>query len=77
MTTTTEKIPAYALNALVNGDQTGMSQQDIDQISQWLSDSEIKEVVCPVDDNAEPYFSFYPAFGKATDVVDCICILEY
>lgn len=75
MQLTTEKIPVYALSALINGDYSGMEEEDIQNISEWLERSEIKEVICPTDEEYKPYFTECPAFGLATDVVDCQCVL--
>lgn len=77
MRLTTEKIPVYALSALINGDYSGMEEEDIQNINEWLERSEIKEVICPTDEEYQPYFTECPAFGLATDVVDCQCVLEW
>lgn len=77
MKLTTEKIPTYALSALINGDYSGLEEEDIQNINEWQERSGIKEVICPTDEQYQPYFTDYPAFGKATDVVDCECVLEW
>ena len=75
MELTTEQIPDYALPALINGDYSGLEEEDIQNINEWLERSEIKEVLPPED--SDPYFSNYPAFGLPTDVWDCQCVLEW
>lgn len=75
MELTTEKIPTYALPALINGDNTALADEDIQNMNEWLERSRIKEVIAP--ENYDPYFTSYPAFGQATDVVDCECVLGW
>lgn len=77
MELTTEKIPTYALPALVNGDDDSLTQEDVENITSWMKRAGIKQVIAPTDEEYQPYFSYYPAFGKATDVVDCKCVLEW
>ena len=70
MERTTEKIPAWALCALINDDWTGISDEDFELIAEWQSRSRLV-VICPTD--CEEYFTRVPAFGKPCNVVDCIC----
>ena len=65
-----EKIPDYALCALINDDWTGLTDEDIENIAMWQSRSRTI-VICPVDYNE--YFSSVPAFGKPCMVMDCYC----
>ena len=66
----TEKIPAWALPAIVNHDYSGLEDEDIKLIEDWFARTGYTYVNCPDD---EPYFSPCPAFGPACDVYDCIC----
>lgn len=77
METTIEKIPTYALPYLINGDAEGLNDIDMLNINEWLENSGVKEVICPTDEEYSPYFTGYPAFGLATEVVDCTCVLEW
>ena len=70
MERTIEKIPTYALCALINDDWTGLDDEDINNIKYWRTKNNIA-VICPVND--EEFFTHYPAFGLACDVLDCIC----
>lgn len=69
-----EKIPTWALSAIINGDNTGLEDSDIKLIEDWFAETGYDDIVCPTDEEYQPYFTHYPAFGKATDVVDCICV---
>ena len=72
-----EQIPTYALPYLVNGDNTNLNQEEINEIDTILKTRKI-EFVCPMSDIVEggtqPYFSRFPMFGKPTEVEDCIVI---
>lgn len=67
---TTEKIPDWAICALINDDWDGLTDEDIDTISEWQSRSRLI-VISPTDYNE--YFTSTPAFGKPCNVIDCIC----
>ena len=70
MERTTEKIPVWALCALINDDWTGINDEDFELIAEWQSRSRLV-VICPTD--YDEYFTSVPAFGKACNVMDCIC----
>ena len=65
-----EKIPTWALCALINDDWTGITDEDVDMIAEWYHRNRLV-VIAPVDYNE--YFTGVPAFGKACMVMDCIC----
>ena len=67
-----ERIPVWALCALINGDYSGLEDEDITLVEKWLEDTGYNYVCCP-DDDEEPYFDPFPPFGLATDVIDCYC----
>lgn len=70
---TTEKIPTWSLCYLINGDVSGLTDEEIRMIDTWLNDWEV-QIVSPVTDgegNAQPYFSHCPLFGLPTEVEDC------
>lgn len=67
-----EKIPTWSLNYLVNGDATGLTEEEVEEISRGLEEHGIHEVVFPVDQDASSYFTECPLFGKPTEVEDCI-----
>ena len=72
MNKTTEKIPTWSLCYLINGDATGLTEDEINMIDQWTSDWQV-QIVSPFTDeegNAHPYFSHYPLFGLPTEVED-------
>lgn len=68
---TTEKIPTWAISAIINDDRTGLEDSEIDMIEKWFESTGYDYVCTP---NGEPYFSPYPAFGLASDVYDCECV---
>lgn len=71
METGVEKVPTYALGYLVNGDTTGLTEQEVSEIDSLLREQAV-ELVCPTsDDEWQPYFSRCPWFGKPCEVVDC------
>lgn len=68
----TERIPVWALSALINADYSGLTDEDIALVENWLAETQYDVVCCPNDEDTA-YFSHYPAFGLATDVIDLIC----
>jgi hypothetical protein len=72
-----EQIPTWALPALVNADQSGLTDEDITIVDNWVKRNNV-QLVCPINDSIEeemqPYFCPFPAFGLACDVIDCLVI---
>lgn len=66
-----EKIPSWAINAIINGDCTGLEDSEIDLIYGWFEDTGYDYVCTP---DSDPYFTRYPAFGLPCDVYDCVCV---
>lgn len=69
-------IPGYALSYLVNGDDSGLDENDKKDIDDYMkdyytrADSVNGHVVFSVD-SEEGYFDSCPEFGLACDVYDC------
>ena len=58
---------------LINGDATGLTDNEILLIDKWMNDWQV-QIVSPITDeegNAQPYFSRYPLFGLPAEVEDC------
>jgi hypothetical protein len=73
-----EQIPCYALPMLVNADPSGLEDEDIKQIDDWCDKNRV-QLVCPIEDvegDMQPYFVSKPAFGLASDVIDCIVLCD-
>lgn len=68
---TTEKIPTWALCYLINDDNTGLTDEEINMVDKWWSDNNVVTVSPASEDEYYPYFSAYPAFGLAAEVLDC------
>lgn len=70
----TEPIPTWALCYLINGDSTGLTESDIALIDTWYADNKVQTITTATENegNCYPYFSHLPAFGLATEVVDCV-----
>ena len=49
MNKTTEKIPTWSLCYLINGDATGLTEDEINMIDQWTSDWQV-QIVSPFTD---------------------------
>lgn len=77
MKTTIEKIPEYMMPYFINGDESGIEEEDIQNAKDWMKESGVQEVTLPSDEDYQPYFCSSPAFGLACDVVDCVCVLEW
>lgn len=70
MARSVEKIPDWALCALINDDWTGINDDDFELIAEWQNKSRLV-VISPTD--YDEYFTSVPAFGKPCIVMDCIC----
>ena len=68
-----EPIPVWAMCYLVNGDSTGLTDEDKAIVDEWWNDNKVQTVSPVSEESGEtyPYFSYFPAFGKASDVMDC------
>ncbi|MBD5236306.1 MAG: hypothetical protein HDS62_02010 [Bacteroidales bacterium] len=68
-----EPIPVWAMCYLINGDSTGLTDEDKAIADKWWSDNKVQTVSPVSEDSGEtsPYFSHFPAFGLASEVTDC------
>jgi hypothetical protein len=74
-----EKLPTWSLSYLVNADPSGLTDEDVKLVDAWCDRNNV-QLVCPINDSVEadmqPYFTPFPAFGKACDVIDCIVLCD-
>lgn len=69
------EVPTYALPALINGDYSGLNQEDSENIDNWVERIRKNHSITGaidfnlVDGTYEAYFSHCPAFGLPCDVV--------
>lgn len=70
---TTEKIPTWALCYFINGDASGLTDEDIAIADKWCEVNNVTAVCTPDTQEGEcsPYFTHCPAFGLPSDVIDC------
>ena len=68
------QFPSYALPALINGDFDGLEDEDIKHIEKFMEDNKHIDVFDDKEPEQEPYFTHYPEFGLACNVVDLIGI---
>ena len=68
--TTTVKLPTWALCYLINGDDE-LSFEDTQLIENWIKKNSFDKytIFSPIND--DEYFTGYPEFGLACNVVDC------
>ena len=73
MDTLIEAIPTWALCYLFNSDVTGLTDEEIRMIDNWLNNWEREALTNTptVGGNAQPYFSHCPLFGLPAEVEDC------
>lgn len=63
----TARVPEYAVGAIVNGDNTGLTDESIEMVREFTS--QYPNHIFSVRDDSTS-FNSNPAFGKATDCVD-------
>lgn len=61
----------------INGDLEGYLDSEIEAALNWQKENKIKEVILPSEEDYRPFFSQYPAFGLACEVVECECVIEW
>ena len=67
---TIEKIPTGALCYIINGDPTGLSDEDIKMVEGFVEKWQVESVSGGCQEgNAS--FSHYPAFGLPAEVEEC------
>ena len=73
MNKTTEKIPTWSLCYLINGDATGLTDEEIEMVNKWCCEWCIQAISPNTDKDGEPhpYFSPSPLFGYPCEVEDC------
>jgi hypothetical protein len=62
------KIPAWALNYLINADTDGLSSKDLNLVRNWEMSWGCNISISTSD---ETYFSNSPEFGLPCEVMDC------
>jgi len=70
------QFPSYALCALFNGDLDGLDDDDIELFNRFMEQNKNIDVWDDKEPDQEPYFTHYPEFGLACNVVDLVGI-EY
>jgi hypothetical protein len=68
------QFPAYALCALFNGDLDGLDDDDIANFERFMEQNKNIDAWEDKDPDSEPYFTPYPEFGLACNVVDLVGI---
>lgn len=70
-------VPVYALYYIEYGDSTGLNQDDINNIDNWMKENNIVDVYPRYEgEYLADYFTYYPIFGKGTNVVECTCVIR-
>ena len=65
-------LPTWALCYLINGDPTGLEDDEIEMADNWCK----RTGLCPLStDSEEEWFEPYPEFGLACMVTDCVCLI--
>ena len=78
-----DEFPAYALSYAVNGDETGIEDEDRENCDAWLAyctaklarDYPALETGLLFNDDVEPSFTGRPAFGNACDTIPCAVVV--
>jgi hypothetical protein len=76
------KLPDYSLSYLINGDESGISEEDKNIIDEYMqefydeSESCNGDVIIGLDDiDSEGYFTWSPSFGLACTVFDATILI--
>ena len=76
------KLPDYSLSYLINGDSTGLTDDDKAAIDRYMDDYYNTALLYHGDvvielESQEGYFTWYPPFGLACNVYDCVIAILY
>ena len=63
------KVPSWAVCALINEDDEGLTEEEIDQIDEFEKD--YPGILSIDGEDQEPSFEHYPEFGLASDCYIC------
>jgi len=74
------KLPDYSLSYLINGDNSGLTPDDIATIDRYMDDYYNTALLYQGDvtvsvESEEGYFTNNPAFGLACNVYDCVIVI--
>lgn len=72
-------LPDWSLSYLINSDASGLEQEDINKIDNFVNDmlKEYKSFIVTMPNNEEPYFSYYNDIDNlGTNVFECPVIVE-
>ena len=73
-----EPIPTWALCYIINGDATGLTDEEIVMVDSWVKDSGY-EIITPCEDEKGEFFNSFcscPAFGAPCDCTECWCMVR-
>jgi len=70
-------VPEWSLNYLINGDPTGLTDDEIQSCEDWLNRAHIAWV-CPPEEEPDSYTEFNPCpdFGKPCATYKCYCAMK-
>lgn len=83
-----EKVPTHLLGYIINGDSTGLTEQEVNEVDSLFSELGV-EIVSPpsaeeviaqrfrseAEKEWQPYFSYYPWIGSlGCEVIDCTIV---
>ena len=69
----TKPIPTLALCYLINDDRSGLTEEEVTMGDRWYTAKKVVPITTASEEDSEfhHYFSYYPAFGLPTNVIDC------
>ena len=66
-----EDVPDWAVNYLMYGDDSGLDEEDLEEVDAWMKANGYSDLV-DTEEGTENEFCSYPAFGKACATVTAI-----
>ena len=71
-----KSVPTWALCYLINGDKTGLEDDEIRMVNDWMDRAGVAWVCPPEEEDGGESFEIFPEFGEATMVVPCYCAMK-
>ena len=69
-------LPEWSLCYLINGDATGLEDEEIAMIDAWMERAGVAWVCPPEEEDGGPHFDPRPVFGLGADVLPCYCAMK-
>lgn len=69
-------LPDWSLCYLINGDATGLSDEETAEIDAWMERAGVAWACPPEEEDGVPHYDPAPVFGLGAEVWPCYCAMK-